>query len=238
MNMEYYIYWYNEKEAKQQQFLNKIISLTNVGPINSSNLILIGDNKESFCLGQFEPKTNRFDVLGAELSKRSLSQMTALKNNRVIMTEKNGTFSIFELIDEVYEKINSIDLKEYINNVNIVNSNEEEIIIMSGLMGSMYIGRVLTEKKCEEMGVTLEKVNSMMKDIMKKIYRKMMKEFFNREIEGEDSMMMVTPIEKTVLVDFVLNMSKTYEKEIKELITEEELTMVKMLSDQLIMEIE
>ena len=65
-----------------------------------------------------------------------------------------------------------------------------------------------------------------------------MKEFFNREIEGEDSMMMVTPIEKTVLVDFVLNMSITYEKEIKEIITEEELTMVKMLNDQLIMEIE
>ena len=65
-----------------------------------------------------------------------------------------------------------------------------------------------------------------------------MKEFFNREIEGEDSMMMVTPIEQTVLVDFVLNMWITYEKEIKEIITEEELTMVKMLNDQLIMEIE
>ena len=246
--MEYYICMFPliitntslalKKEAKQQQFLNKIISLTNVGPVNSSNLILIGDNKESFCLGQFEPKTNRFDVLGAELSKRSLSQIFSLKNNRVIMTEKNGTFSIFELRDEVYEKINSIDLKEFINNVNIVNSNEEDIIIMSGLMGSMYIGRLLTEKKCEEMGVTLEKVKSMMKDIMKKIYRKMMKEFFNREIEGEDSMMMVTPIEQTVLVDFVLNMWITYEKEIKEIITEEELTMVKMLNDQLIMEIE
>ena len=56
------------KDAKQQQFLNKIISVNSIEPLARGAKIIVGDYKESFSLLLFESKSFRFDVIGAELS--------------------------------------------------------------------------------------------------------------------------------------------------------------------------
>lgn len=224
------------KDAKQQQFLNKIISVSPIEPLARGSKIIVGDYKESFSLLLFEPKSFRFDVIGAELSSRVLQHCIPLSNTKVLMTEKTGAISLFDLEEETFEKKNGIDMKEFINKVSILDS-DEEMLVMTGIMGSLYLIKVVDDKMCEEIEVNKDKINQLY-DIMQKICRKTNNIYFGREIEMENSLMMACPVEKVLWIDFIWNMIKSYKDEVKDIITDEMEMLVKILMDQLALNVE
>ena len=224
------------KDAKQQQFLNKIISVNSIEPFARGAKIIVGDYKESFSLLLFEPKSFRFDVIGAELSSRVLQQCIPQSNGKVLLTEKTGAVSLFDLEEETFEKKNGIDMKEFINKVNIINI-EDETTIMTGIMGSLYLLKVVNDKMCEEIEISKDKINQL-SDIMQKICRKMNSIYFGREIDMENSLMMAVPVENVLWVDFVWNLVSCYKDELKDIITEEMEIIIKILMDQLTLNVE
>lgn len=104
-------------------------------------------------------------------------------------------------------------------------------------MGSLYLLKVVNDKMCEEIEISKDKINQL-SDIMQKICRKMNSIYFGREIDMENSLMMAVPVENVLWVDFVWNMVSCYKDELKDIITEEMEIIIKILMDQLTLNVE
>ena len=90
---------------------------------------------------------------------------------------------------------------------------------------------------CEEIETSKDKINQL-SDIMQKICRKMNSIYFGREIDMENSLMMAVPVENVLWVDFIWNMVNSYKDELKDIITEEIEIIIKILMDQLTLNVE
>ena len=108
---------------------------------------------------------------------------------------------------------------------------------MTGIMGSLYLLKVVNDKMCEEIEISKDKINQL-SGIMQKICRKMNSIYFGREIDMENSLMMAVPVENVLWVDFIWNMVNSYKDELKDIITEEIEIIIKILMDQLTLNVE
>lgn len=193
-----------KKEAKQHQYMNRIVSLYSIDNTNS-NSVIVGDYKESFQLIDFEMIQSKFDVCAAEMSNRSLAKAIPLPHfpNGVMLLEKNGSITLFKMNNELYDTISSIDMKEYITNMHQC----DEGIYLTGLLGSLYLIKVFDNKMEDEYELTIEKIQKLFV-FQQTVFQKISQYYFGITFPIEKMMQMSCPLKNIILVDLLCSLCR------------------------------
>lgn len=200
-----------KQNAKQQQYLNKIISISPIANNEKlSNVVIIGDITESFQLLNFEGISGTYEIIAADIGLRQLAKIEAISETRAILLEKTGVVSLYERSDELYEISNSVDFKEFMSNANIINSNS---MVLSGILGSLIHIKKYTPETEKELGLGDFRISDLIK-FQKDIFSFVTSLFFGKEIEIEQSMQMNHPVTNTLMLDTLVNICEYYKTEI------------------------
>jgi hypothetical protein len=84
--------------------------------------MIIGDLNESFSFITFDDRKNKFDIIAADLSLRSLYKAIPdeeSNSNSILLLQKNGSLNKFRNIEGIYNVEYAIDNKEFINKCHI-----------------------------------------------------------------------------------------------------------------------
>ena len=185
--------------------MNKTISLVPLNKFCDSHYLLTGDAYESFHLIKFSSvNPANYDTIGADLSLNSLANIYPINNNsnEVLITDKKGIITKFCLNDEIYNIVNRIDLKEFITNLYVDNNK----IIMTGLLGSLYYGEMF-EKNNNDFEKELLK-------FQKDVFNEISNINLGKTVEYEEAMLMSEKINNVLLIDNLINFCSIYYKEL------------------------
>ena len=197
--------WNSEAQAKIINYMNKTISLVPLNKFCNNHYLLTGDAYESFHLIKFSSvNPANYDTIGADLSLNSLANIYPINNNsnEVLITDKKGIITKFCLNDEIYNIVNRIDLKEFITNLYVDNNK----IIMTGLLGSLYYGEMF-EKNNNDFEKELLK-------FQKDVFNEISNINLGKTVEYEEAMLMSEKINNVLLIDNLINFCGIYYKEL------------------------
>ena len=198
--------WKADSQAKIINYMNKSISLVPLNKLCNNYHLLIGDIYESFHLVKFSSvNPANYETLGADLSLNSLANVYPVNNDckEAFTTDKKGIISKFYLNDEIYNIKNRIDLKEFITKL----YSNKNIIIMIGLLGSLYYGEIIENKYVKENEKELLK-------FQKDVFNEVININLGKIVEYEEAMMMSEKINNVLLVDNLINFCGIYYKEL------------------------
>ena len=220
--------WKSEAQAKIITYMNKSINLVPLNKFCNNYYLLTGDAYESFHLIKFSSiNPANYDTLGADLSLNSLANIYPINNNsnEVFITDKKGIISKFYLNDEIYNVVNRVDLKEFITNLYVDNNK----IIMTGLLGSLYYGEIL-EKNNNDYEKELLK-------FQKDVFNEISNINLGKAVEYEEAMLMSEKINNVLMIDNLINFCGSYYKELSTRIHKFEnyVKAIKIINDNLLL---
>ena len=185
-------------------YMNKITNLIPLNNLCNNYYLITCDEYESFQLIKFNSTNpDKYETLGADLSLNEIGNIYPINNSKedIIVTNKKGVLTKYELKEEIYRINNRVDLKEYISKI-YINNNK---IIMIGLLGSIYFGEIYDKNE-----INNKKYENELLEFQKNVFKEVSNINLNKIIEYEEAMLMNEKINNVLLVDTLDNFCDNY----------------------------